>query len=187
MNPGDFVHNTKLPTHTVYVQYKGVFDMEDIYQAVADFFLNKKFKLHEKMHRHRRPSPFGAEQQQSFEATRNIGDYYKWTVNINIESFDLKDVDVVLKDGTKKKMNKGRLWIQIYGVCETDYQKTWERSAFLAHLKSFYNKYVVRKRAEGVWWDELNYKIVLRLHALIKERLKMSSEGNETRHHSGVH
>jgi len=187
MDPSHYLHNTKLPTHTLYIQYKGVFDLQDVYQTVVDFFMHKKFKLNEKMHRHRRPTAFGAEQQQAFEAVRNIGDYYRWIVNINIESFDLKEVDVVLKDGTKRKMNKGRLWIQLYGVCETDYEKTWEKSAFLAHLKSFYNKYIVRKRAEGVWWDQLYYKIVLRLHALIKERLKMDSEGYETRHHGGVH
>ena len=88
---------------------------------------------------------------------------------------------------TKKKMTKGRIWVQLSGKVETDYEKIWEKSAFLAQLKSFYNKYIMKKRYEGVWWDELYYNIVLSLHALIKERLKMTSEGYETRHHSRVH
>ena len=106
---------------------------------------------------------------------------------MTIETFDMHDIEVVLKDGTKKKMAKGRLWIQISHSVMTDYEKIWEKSAFLAHLKSFYNKYIVKKKFEGVWWDELYYKIVMRLHALIKERLKMASEGSEFRHMGGVH
>lgn len=183
----DFVHNAEVGTPTVYVQYKGVFDMQDLYETIADFFRQKKFKFYEKFQRYRKPGPFGAEVLYQFEATRKVEEYYKWVINVNMETFDMHDIDVVLKDGAKKKMSKGRVWIQLEGKVETDYEKAWEKSAFLAHLKSFYNKYIVRKRMEGVWWDEMYYKIILKLHALIKERLKMASEGYEARHHSGVH
>lgn len=187
MKPEDFIHFPEAPATPVYMQYKGIFDLQDLYETIADFFRQKKFKLYEKMQRHRRPGPFGAELLYSFEARRKVEDYYEWIVTVNIETFDERDIEVVLKDGTKKKMTKGRLWIQILGNCVTDYEKIWEKSAFLAHLKSFYNKYIVKKKFEGVWWDELQYRIVLRLHALIKERLKMASEGYETRHMAGVH
>jgi len=187
MNPQDFIHYPEAPTPSVYLQYKGIMDMQDLYESIADFFKQKKFKFYERQQRLRKPSPFGSEILYEFEATRKVEDYYEWMVNVTIETFDLHDIDVVLKDGTKKKMSKGRLWIQLSGVCVTDYEKIWEKSAFLAQLKSFYNKYIIKKTYEGVWWDELYYKIVLRLHALIKERLKMVSEVNETRHHGGVH
>lgn len=185
--PEDYIHNVELPTYTVYIQYKGIWDMQDLYETVADFFRQKKFKLYEKQQRYRKPGPFGAEILYQFEAKRKVEEYYEWTVNVNIETFDERDIDVVLRNGTKKKMTKGRVWIQISGRVETDYEKIWEKSAFLAHLKSFYNKYIVRKRFEGIWWDELYYKIVMRLHALLKERLKMASEGFEPRHMGGVH
>jgi len=187
MKPEDFLHNVEAPTMTVYVQYKGVFDMQELYETIADFFRQKKFKFYEKQNRLRRPSPFGAELAHNFEARRKVEDYYEWVVNVNIETFDMRDVEVVLKDGTKKKMAKGRIWIQLYGSCNVDYEKIWEKSAFLAHLKSFYNKYIIKKKYEGVWWDELYYKIVLKLHALLKERLKMMSEEYEHRHFAGVH
>ena len=187
MKPEDFIHNAEAPTHTVYIQYKGVMDFQDLYESIADFFRQKKFKFYEKQQRLRKPGPFGSEILYQFEARRKVEDYYEWIVHITIETFDMHDVDVVLKDGTKKKMTKGRIWIQLSGNVETDYEKVWERSAFLAHLKSFYNKYIIRKRFEGIWWDELYYNIVLKLHALIKERLKMMSEGYEHRHFSRVH
>lgn len=187
MKPEDFIHNPVAPAYKVYIQYKGVMDMQDLYETIADFFHQKKFKFYEKQHRYRKPGPFGTEILHQFEARREVEDYYEWVVDVNIETFDMHDVEVVLKNGAKKKMTKGRIWIQLSGECVTDYEKIWEKSAFLAHLKSFYNKYVIRKKFEGVWWDEFYYNIILRLHALIKERLKMVSEVYETRHHSRVH
>ena len=187
MKPEDFIHLPEMGTPTVYVQYKGIFDMQELYETITDFFKHKKFWLYEKQQRLRRPSPFGAEVLHSFEAVKWVEDYYEWKVTINIETFDMHDIEVVMKDGTKKKMSKGRLWVQILGQVETDYEKLWEKSAFLAHLKSFYNKYIVKKKYEGILWDELYYKVVLRLQAVIKERLKMTSEGFEHRHFAGVH
>ncbi|MAG91587.1 hypothetical protein CMO83_02835 [Candidatus Woesearchaeota archaeon] len=187
MKPEEIIHFPEAPIHTVYLKFKGVMDMQDLYESIANFFLQKKFKLYEKQQRHRRPGPFGPEILHQFEATRKVEDYYEWVVTINIETFDMQDVEVVLKDGTKRKMTKGRIWVQLYGKVETDYEKLWEKSAFLAKLRSFYNKYVMRKRYEGVWWDELYYNIVLRLHAVIKERLKMTTEVFEHRHFSRTH
>ena len=187
MKPEDFIHYPEIPTFPVYLQYKGILDMQDLYESIADFFRQKKFKFYETQQRLRRPSPFGAEILYQFKATRQVEEYYKWVVDINIETFDMHDIEVVLKDGTKKKMAKGRIWVQIFGNVEMDYEKLWEKSAFLAQLKGFYNKYIIKKTIEGVWWDELYYKVVLKLHALIKERLKMASEGFEARHMGGVH
>ena len=187
MKPEDFIHFEDAHATPVYIQYKGIMDMQDVYESIADFFMQKKFKFYEKQQRHRRPGPFGAEILHQFEARRKVEDYYEWIVNINIETFDMHDVEVVLKNGTKKKMTKGRIWVQILGYVQTDYEKVWEKSAFLAKLKSFYNKYIIKKRIESVWWDELQYNVVLKVHALIKERLKMVSEGFEARHMHGVH
>lgn len=184
--PEDFIHNAKLGTPIVYVQYKGILDMQDLYESIADFLRQKKFKLYEKQQRLRKPGPFGSEILYQFEAKRKVEEYYQWIVNVNIETFDMHDIDVVLKDGTKKKMAKGRIWVQLFGKVETDYEKVWEKSAFLAQLKSFYNKYIIRKRLESYWWDEMYYKIIMSLHALIQQRLKMTSEGFETRHMAGV-
>ena len=187
MKPEDFIHFPEGGIGPLYIQYKGIFDMQDLYESIADFFRQKKFKFYEIQQRHRRPGPFGAEVLYQFRATRKVEDFYQWIVNVTIETFDMHDIEVVLKNGSKKKMAKGRIWIQLSHNVVTDYEKIWEKSAFLAHLKSFYNKYIVKKKFEGVWWDQLYYRIVLRLHALIKERLKMTSEGSEFRHMSGVH
>lgn len=187
MKAGDFIHYPEIGVPFVYIQYKGIMDIQDIYETIADFFRQKKFKFYEIQQRYRKPGPFGTEILYQFRATRKIEDYAEWVVNITIETFDMHEIEVVLKNGAKKKMMKGRIWVQIRGTVEMDYEKIWEKSAFLAQLKNFYNKYIIKKKIEGIWWDQLYYRIVLKLHALIKERLKMLSEGYESRFMAGVH
>lgn len=177
----------ELGTPTVFLQYKGIWDMQDIYETVTDFLRENKFKLHERMQRHRVSGPFGVERMYILEGSRNVEHYYKWKVAVNIETFDEHDVEVVTKEGIKKKMAKGRMWMRISGSVETDYEKIFEKKAFYAHIRAFYNKYVIKKKMEGVWWDQLYYNIVLKLHSKLKERLKMLSEGFEHRYFSGVH
>ena len=185
--PEDFMHYPDIHAFPVFVQYKGIMDMQDLYESIAEFFRRKKFKFYEIQQRLRRPGPFGAEILYQFKATREVEEYYEWIVDITIETFDMHDVEVVVRDGTKKKMTKGRIWMYISGKVEMDHSKIFEKSAFFAHIRGFYHKYVIKKKIEGIWWDELYYKIVLKLHSLIKERLKMASEGFEARHMSGVH
>ena len=174
-------------TPEVFLQFKGIWDMQDIYETVADFMRENKFKFYEKFQRHRSPSPFGVERQHVLSGEREVEHYYKWTVNATLETFDEHDVEVVTKDGQKKTLTKGRLWVRIVGNVEMDFEGIYEKSAFTARLRNFYHNHVVKKKIEGVWWDQLYYHIVLKLHAKLKERLKMVSEGYEHRHFSGVH
>ena len=91
-----------------------------------------------------------------------------------------------MKDGSKRTFTKGRLWIQFRGNIETDYEKRWEENTFYANLRNFYHRYVIKKKIEGIWWDHMYYKVFLRLQSLVKERLKMESEGFEHRYFAGV-
>ncbi len=185
MKPSDFY--LKLPFPTSYIQYKGVWDMQDLFETVYDFFKNQKFKFKEKFHFRKRPSAFGTEGKYIWEATRQVEDYYQFIVDMYIHPYDMQDIEVKLPDGTKKTYTKGRLWIQIVGRVELDYEKHWESNAFYAHLRNFYNKYIVQKKFEAIWWDELHYKVCNKLRNIIQQRLKMESEEYEHRYFAGVH
>ena len=185
MKADEFVIEAGTPTF--FLQFKGLWDMQDVYATIADFLRRQKFKLHEKLQRHRAPSPFGVERQYLFEAERVTEEYYKWFITVDIETFDEHEVEVITKEGFKKKMAKGRMWVRVSGRVETDYDKMWEKSAFMAQLRNFYNKYVIRKTWEGVLWDEMYYNIIQKMFNVIKERLHTVSEGYEHRHFSKVH
>ncbi len=178
---------TTWPTPLVFLQYKGIWDMQELYEVIVDFLRDYKFKVYEKMQRHRVAGPFGVERQYLFEGVANLEHYYQWIVTVDIETFDEHEVEVVTKDGQKRMMTKGRLWMRISGNVEGDFERIFEKSAFAAQLRNFYNKYIIKKKAEGVWWDTLHYNVVLKLHARIKEHLNMLSAQFEHRHFSGVH
>ena len=184
-NPLPFRHK-ELGMLTNYIQYKGVWDMQDLYQFVASFFHRDKFKFYELRYIQRRTGPFGPEIYNVWEATRKTEEYYRFNVKLFLHSFDTNDVEVVMKDGSKRTFTKGRLWIQFRGRVEMDYENRWEENAFYANLRNYYHSYVIKKKIEGIWWDHMYYKVFLRLQSLVKERLKMESEGFEHRYFAGV-
>jgi hypothetical protein len=174
------------PMNTTYIQYKGVWDMQDLYEFVASFFHSNKFKFYESKYIQKSPGPFGPETYYVWEAKRDAEEYYQFVIKIFLHTFDTQDVEVVMKDGSKKTFTKGRVWIQFRGHVEMDYENKWQESAFYANLRNFYHKYVIWKKIEGIWWDHLYYKVFLKLHSLVKERLNMESEGFEGRYFAGV-
>ncbi|MBL7055504.1 hypothetical protein ISS07_01170 [Candidatus Woesearchaeota archaeon] len=166
----------------LYLQYKGVWDMQDLYEFIASFFSGKKFKFYEKKYITKHPSPFGPETYYIWEAKRDVEEYYRYMCTIFLHTYDTQDVEVVGKDGSKKMFTKGRLWIQIQTKVVLDYDKRWDETAFYKSLKNFYTKYVMKKKIEGLYWDNMYYNVHLKLHSLIKERLKLESEGFEHRY-----
>jgi hypothetical protein len=178
MDPED-VFRKDAPAFTSYLQYKGVWDMQDLYEFVASYFHRQKFKFYEKKYIHKRPGPFGPETYHVWEAIRNVEDYYRYVISIFLHTFDTQDIEVVMKDGSKKIFTKGRLWVQFKGKTEFDYEKKWKENNFYVHLQEFYHKYVLHKKIEGVFWDQMYYDVVMKLQALVKTRLKMESESYE--------
>ena len=172
----------RAPADTNYIQYKGVWDMQDLYEFVASFFNRQKFKFYELRYIYKKPGPFGPDVQHVWEARRDVEEYYRFIINIFLHTFDTQDVEVVMKDGSRRMFTKGRIWVQFRGGVVTDYEKRWDESAFYANLKNFYHKYVIWKKMEAIWWDNMHYTVFLKLHSLVKERLKMESEAYEHRY-----
>lgn len=185
MEAKDIYKEGRMPS--VYIRFKGVWDMQDLYESMINFFRTRKYKFHEKKHKHKRLSPHGAERQYVWSAERKEDEYLQFFIDIFVHTYDAHDVEVVMKDGSTEKFTKGRLWIEFRGHMLFDYQKRWEKNAFYANLRNFYHKYVMRKKIENVWWDQLWYREIHQLHALVKERLKMASEGYAHRYWTGVH
>lgn len=183
--PADF-SQVEYPVFTLFIRYKGIWDMQDLYETLADFFRNQKFKFQEVIYKHKRPSPWGYERQYVFQAVRNIEEYYQWIVFLFIHTYEANDIEVTMKDGTKKIFTKGRIWIQERGRLNMDFEKKFEENTFYAQLRNFYHKYIIQKKIEGIWWDEFYYKVLNRLHHTIQGRLKLETEEYEA-HIAGVH
>jgi hypothetical protein len=171
----------------LYIKYKGIWDMQDLYQAMTDWFRRRKFRFYERIYKHKHPSPFGVERQYTWRATRKESEFLQFQIDIYYHIYDAYNVDIVMPDGTKKKMVKGRLWIEFKGNINYDWEKRWNDNAFFAELKNLFNKYILRKKWEQIWFHQLYTREMHQLHALVKDRLKMESRGFEHRYKTGVH
>lgn len=183
---GELPYNSE-GVFTVFLRYKGVWDMEELYVRMVDFIRKRKFHFHEKAYKHKHPSPFGVERQYVWEAIRKESDFMEFRVNIYFHTYDAHEVDVILPDGAKKVYTKGRLWMEFRGSIEFDWDKHFQKKAFYMQLRNFYNKYIIKKRREQQWWDKLWYHEVLPLRQLVMDILKMQEDKYEHRHWQGPH
>ncbi len=169
-----------------FIRYKGVWDMQDLYEAMVDWFRKRKFRFREHIYKHKHPSPYGAERQYTWEAIREENDYIQTVYHIYLHNYDIRDVEVVMADGSKKVFTKGRIWFEIKVSFVTDYDEAWDDKSFYRHLKSFYNKYVIKKNFTQGWGPKNRYEMY-NFAAMIKERLKMESDEYEHKYFTGVH
>src|SRR3989338_1471043 len=139
-------HDVRCDTPVAYMRWTGIWDMQDLYESMVDYLRMKKYKFHEKIYKHKHPSPFGVERQYVWEAERKFEDYLQFIINIYFHTYDAHDIEVVMPDGTKKIYTKGRLWIEFKGFLVYDWEKRWEETKFFKSLRSFYNKYVIKKK-----------------------------------------
>ncbi|MBW2980839.1 hypothetical protein KY360_05475 [Candidatus Woesearchaeota archaeon] len=174
-------------TPTAYIRYKGIWNMQDLYQVMVDFFRRRKFKFYERIYKHKHPSPFGIERQYVWRAERKESEYRQLIVDVYYHVYDAYNVDVVLPDGKKKTMVKGRLWMEFKGNIQYDWEKRWQDNVFWAELKNFFNKYIIRKKWEQIWFHQLWTREIHGVIAVVREKLKMESKGHEYRYKTGVH
>lgn len=169
-----------------FTRYKGVWDMQDLYEAMVDWFRRRKYKFREHIYKHKHPSPFGVERQYVWEAFRNETDYIQVKYHIYIHTYDAHDIELIMPDSSKKVFTKGRIWIEVKVSFISDYEKRWSERLFYSHLKDFYNKYVIRKSFTEGWGPKNRYEMY-NFTAMVKERLKMESDEYEHAYFAGVH
>ncbi|MEK6809020.1 MAG: hypothetical protein AABY14_05005 [Nanoarchaeota archaeon] len=57
--PGTVHFERWVPTPPAHIRYTGIWDMEDLYNSLADWFRYKKYKFKEELYEHRQPTAFG--------------------------------------------------------------------------------------------------------------------------------
>ncbi len=82
-------------------------------------------------------------------ASKVMGDYFKVELGITLKASDLTDVEVE-SDGKKKRMNKGKVSVDIKGTLIKDYKSQWEEKPMNKFLRDVYNKYIIPQRIDGM-------------------------------------
>jgi len=184
---GDFKERTKMGMPVAHIRYKGVWDMQDLYEFMINFMRERKYKFHEKIYKHKAPSPFGVERQYCWEASSVIDDVYTFVIQIYIHTYDAQDIPVTMKDGSQKLFTRGRLWMSFHGHVKMYEEHDWRERPFFAKLLMFMNDYILRKKHGWEVWDVLWYREVHKLIWLTRRRLKMENNDFEQKDWTGVH
>ena len=172
------------PEPPTYIRFKGIWDMQDLYESIADWFRKRKYKFHEKIYKHKHPSPFGVERQYVWLAVRDETEYLEIQYNLYIHTYDAHDVETAMSNGKTKTFTKGRIWIEIKTNWVLDHAKRFDKNSFYRHIKDFYNKYIIRKRIMQLVNPKYRAEMFA-LHAFVKHRLKMESDEYEHAHTGG--
>lgn len=169
----------KAPLKLSRISYKGVFDYDHLQLFIKQYFISRKYTFQEKSNKYKKGNPYGKEMEAKTTAERQFNEYFKWHINTYAHYFDLREVEVI-KDGVKKKMTKGKFFIEIDGKLETDYQGHFDKSSFTFGIKRFIDNMILFRyeRMGGVIWDKLYYEM-LRFHNALKKYLDMETADME--------
>ncbi|MDO8480848.1 MAG: hypothetical protein Q7S65_03440 [Nanoarchaeota archaeon] len=176
-----------LPMPRPHLRFKGVWDMQDLYEFMISYFRDRKYKFYERQYKHKVPYPYGYERQQVWQADAIFDETYQWHINVYLHIYDAQDITVKMRDGNVRTFTKGRIWIEFSGRVTIFDDHRWLESPLAAELRSFLNKYIVKKRHQNGMWDVLMYREIQKLVWLTRRRLKMEYDDYEQRHWTGVH
>lgn len=163
---------TESPLPTLVTKYKGMWDMQDLYESIVDWFKHRKFNFYEIVNERKRTTHFGSEEKYLWQGRRKENDYVEYVIDVQCRLYDAREVQMVMPDGTTKTFTKGRLWLQFDNKTIFDWEHKWEKTPFFAELRNFYHKYFLRNWNEYIWTAKV-YEEMRALHDFVQKKLKM--------------
>ena len=158
------------------IKYDGLIDWGGLYKLIYEWFTQRGYYFEEGSIKHKIPTPMGAEDQFTFTGWRKTTQYMQENIKLHVHFFEMREVEVI-KEGQKKNLIKARMVLTFNGDVQTDYQERWSQTQLGQYLKSFYERYIIKKDLESVWWDRLYY-VIYKLHNEIKLFLDMQAKEN---------
>ena len=131
------------------VEYSGIFSFSGLYAFAHSWLKNEEDytvgedKYSEKVSGNSRDISI------EWSASKKMGDYFKAEIKIEFKVTDLTDVEVET-DGQKKRVNKGKVSVDLKGALIKDYSSKWEDKPINKFLREVYNKYVIPQRVDNM-------------------------------------
>ena len=133
------------------VENSGLFNFSSLYSYLYNWLDNKKYVVAEKEYIE---SVSGNARTVFFkwEAKRIISYYFKSEFEVEVTITNLVEVEVEV-DGERKKMNKGRMVMEVKSIIVRDPEGKWDASPLYRFLRDIYNKYIIPGRVDNVKMD----------------------------------
>jgi hypothetical protein len=158
------------------IRYSGIFDFDGLYNLIIQWMKARRFWVMETKYKHKVPSPAGAEQEITFKGDKEVTEFYKEELAVDMHLWDMTEVEVEVA-GVKKTLTNARIQIELSGKLIVDEEGIFAKPGLGRLLGDFYAKYVIKKDID-TWGDELYYRMN-KLHEAIKKFIDMYAKGSE--------
>jgi len=128
------------------LEHTGIFTFSSMYSFAHGWFKEKDYGVNEDRYIEK---IVGDKKEITVEwkIAKKLSDYFKSENKVKFEIKELVDVEVEI-DGEKKKMNKGKITIEITGNLINDPDSKWETSPFTRFARDVYHKHVIPARVD---------------------------------------
>lgn len=130
------------------LDYSGLFKFSDLYQEGHFWFSEENYGVIEEKYAEK-ISGNSKEIDVIWKCTKRLGDYFKIEMKVTWEIKNMVEVEVEV-DGKKKKMQQGKLRIDIKGAIIKDAGSIWDPKPVYRFLRDVYNKYIIPQRVDAM-------------------------------------
>ena len=134
---------------TIFVKHKGNFDFDMVCQKIKSWYDGKGYEFHAAKHKHKL-----GEEELKYHGELKATGYIRFFIHLLIRIREMKDVEII-KDGQKTRMQNGLIAFDIVPSYELDYENRFGGNKWLKAIQDFYHKYVIKRKIEDYWEDEL--------------------------------
>ena len=151
------------------LHYKGLFDVNLLLKEIDKVIAERGYVKAEKR-RAEIVTSTGKEFSMELRHIKEKTEFFELMIKMRIRITELKDADVV-KEGIKKKMNKGNVQIIFDAWTTTDYESRWEQKPLFYFLRNLVERIIGKIHTEkylGELSNDCHY-----MHDNIKAYLKL--------------
>lgn len=124
------------------LSYEGLFNADELYSLISQFFYEKGWDWYEKMNQTVATSS-GKHIRMVFEPWKNVSDYHKLVVAIKLNIVDLKDIKVE-HEGKTIRINQGTIRMIFDGYVISDRKSKWSQKPLYWFMGILFEKYFFR-------------------------------------------
>lgn len=124
------------------IKYSGLFNVLELYSMIDTYFKEKNYDKVEKRNEER-IYPKGKEIELVLQPYRNVTDYYKYVIKLEILMKNVTEVEIE-KDKKKIRMNHGDITIVYSAWIQTDFENRSEVNPLYVFYRTLMDKYIFR-------------------------------------------
>ncbi|MFH1358406.1 MAG: hypothetical protein ABIH37_00795 [archaeon] len=128
------------------VKQKGIFNFKDSYQFLFDYLKDENYDITEEKYVEKVEGE-SKNLEIIWTGTKEVSDYFRFEYRIRWWILGMKKIRVK-KEGQEITMDSGTVEIRFESYLQKDYENRWENNPFFKFIRGFYDRYIMKSRAD---------------------------------------